>query len=1342
MSLYNKRRTKIGPPDPAGTAADTPTPSSQLTTADSSTGMLAAPYSVIAGSVANPSGAALHSVRLSEPHHTSNTSTLCPATTTTSSPAPNVTFGHDVPSLTNALLATGAAPTVSATATTLTTSVYASSLSTSASIPGAAPVSASPSSLLYQGRSRSFGHSGVTAMHRGLTSGLAHRYHATGGSKSNSNKGRINDSPRANDAKNDTSIGVSTATHDDSRADTHPYMPSGGVSAASTGGNVTTIGTWRRTRGKVAPQAPNTPTAASDTYRDSHTASSSSESLSQSGLQSLASNTGPPLSSSGSQSEAYYVTRLGERLPPGPLSAAAARREQEEQGLRLGAAAYVAATLQSNSNSNVGMKSDSEQQLCDGDQDEFSWDSAPLGLAFEQFSGRSNAVRAHSTAIAAVSTSHAETVTEITVKIESSLDATESGAETEADAAVLPRIKRPTFGSQLDTTAHRTADAALNASSQSSASVQSKYHDFAPLPLTASKWALPLQFTTALAARGVTHLYPWQAACLSLPGVLEVKPQTHRTTAAKQKHGPGPATLRNVVVSVSTSGGKTLVAAIIALRRLLEPAPLPSPGLCADPHGRSATSRPNGKSPVRSHSLSHSHRVVLYLVPLVALAAATAAELSTLLAPLGLRVASAAGNTVALASNSGANASAQGGGGASALDTGAAGGAGAGVGAASTAAAAAGADVLVLTYEKATALIWHLTASARTKAKTTTRATPTVSQAATGSQSGAAGAASEADVELEFEPPAIAIPLVVVDEAHAVTDENGRGAALEALITAMHAAQGGASYMRGLGTHAGDHGAGSQSAAVSKTATLAPVLPRTQMVLMSATMPSTSTRSTTESATTNPRRTQVTVGRGVFGRWLRGAVQWPPAWAPVRDTGMPGTHTLTAGNETSTSRNRNHVESASDGDDNDDDDELVAALRGSLEQPLRPVPLEIAIYTPDRQPPLLPQEIDQSLPQLPSPLRSQSKTQSPVKNRANNNGPSGMPGGNLGNLQACSGYDGGALRVVATDTGHGWVRTASNSDNSNALHNGTATVMSPTTLAVRPSVAASLFRDEFFGPAIRQGGARRSGALLPLCAAAVALAGRAVGVPVAGADAASMSAGVSANMKTENMLDNDKDDDDEDDFADNNSNSTSSISRDVSLDRKMTSRANAPAARASATAHPNTSANTLADADTRASTSTDTKTKSSGGGVIVFLPTRDRTEQTALSLAFQSAHLTNPNSKSQAAVAQSQSALVRNQTELIQSLAAFKLAQTQSAVEVRKSQLTPGSVYKTASKPAAATTLSKSLTEALQSPTMTAGTSVPANNSRRSSANHPASSTTQTELQRLLELLRQHSRLL
>ena len=63
-------------------------------------------------------------------------------------------------------------------------------------------------------------------------------------------------------------------------------------------------------------------------------------------------------------------------------------------------------------------------------------------------------------------------------------------------------------------------------------------------------WGVPESAREALAAKGVRELYPWQMECLSLPGVMEGRV--------------------NLLYSAPTSGGKSLVADLLLMRRFRE----------------------------------------------------------------------------------------------------------------------------------------------------------------------------------------------------------------------------------------------------------------------------------------------------------------------------------------------------------------------------------------------------------------------------------------------------------------------------------------------------------------------------------------------------------------------------------------------------------------------------------------------------------------------------------------------------------------------------------------------------------------------------------------------------
>lgn len=68
-------------------------------------------------------------------------------------------------------------------------------------------------------------------------------------------------------------------------------------------------------------------------------------------------------------------------------------------------------------------------------------------------------------------------------------------------------------------------------------------------PVDISKWGLPTKIVTAYQKAGVTTLFPWQAECLNRRNVLDGM---------------------NLVYSAPTSAGKTLVAEILLLKRVVE----------------------------------------------------------------------------------------------------------------------------------------------------------------------------------------------------------------------------------------------------------------------------------------------------------------------------------------------------------------------------------------------------------------------------------------------------------------------------------------------------------------------------------------------------------------------------------------------------------------------------------------------------------------------------------------------------------------------------------------------------------------------------------------------------
>lgn len=70
------------------------------------------------------------------------------------------------------------------------------------------------------------------------------------------------------------------------------------------------------------------------------------------------------------------------------------------------------------------------------------------------------------------------------------------------------------------------------------------------LSLSFSRYALPESLVNNLSAQGIKEIYPWQKQCLLGPGLLNGS--------------------RNLVYSAPTGGGKSLVADILMLKRVLE----------------------------------------------------------------------------------------------------------------------------------------------------------------------------------------------------------------------------------------------------------------------------------------------------------------------------------------------------------------------------------------------------------------------------------------------------------------------------------------------------------------------------------------------------------------------------------------------------------------------------------------------------------------------------------------------------------------------------------------------------------------------------------------------------
>jgi replicative superfamily II helicase len=116
-------------------------------------------------------------------------------------------------------------------------------------------------------------------------------------------------------------------------------------------------------------------------------------------------------------------------------------------------------------------------------------------------------------------------------------------------------------------------------------------------------WAGP-DLTAAYGALGIESLHPWQAACLATPGVFP-----SRIDASKGVAQPP----RNLLFSAPTSGGKSLVAELIAFSAL-------SLDLGASPAAAAATA-----------AACDDSSFVLFVLPYVALVEEKAAALSRLL---------------------------------------------------------------------------------------------------------------------------------------------------------------------------------------------------------------------------------------------------------------------------------------------------------------------------------------------------------------------------------------------------------------------------------------------------------------------------------------------------------------------------------------------------------------------------------------------------------------------------------------------------------------------------------------------------------------------------------------
>lgn len=82
------------------------------------------------------------------------------------------------------------------------------------------------------------------------------------------------------------------------------------------------------------------------------------------------------------------------------------------------------------------------------------------------------------------------------------------------------------------------------------ASTPASYRDTSnPLSLSHPKWGLKREVVMGFASCGIAEMYPWQSECLSLPGLLSGE--------------------KNLVYTAPTSAGKSLVADVLAIRKVI-----------------------------------------------------------------------------------------------------------------------------------------------------------------------------------------------------------------------------------------------------------------------------------------------------------------------------------------------------------------------------------------------------------------------------------------------------------------------------------------------------------------------------------------------------------------------------------------------------------------------------------------------------------------------------------------------------------------------------------------------------------------------------------------------------
>ncbi len=119
-----------------------------------------------------------------------------------------------------------------------------------------------------------------------------------------------------------------------------------------------------------------------------------------------------------------------------------------------------------------------------------------------------------------------------------------------------------------------------------------------------------VRFAEAYAAVcGITRLHEWQAECLATPGVLPCKSSYAVEASDVARHRA-----KSLVYSAPTSGGKSLVAELIMIHRLLYAPPPASSTASTAARGNHTHKRPRGKQqPAFDLSLTRALVVLPYV---------------------------------------------------------------------------------------------------------------------------------------------------------------------------------------------------------------------------------------------------------------------------------------------------------------------------------------------------------------------------------------------------------------------------------------------------------------------------------------------------------------------------------------------------------------------------------------------------------------------------------------------------------------------------------------------------------------------------------------------------------